>query len=117
MTIGRKRGRVEGPELDAPIAEAGNFQQEVQPEVPEATPDAVKGKTRGKTTLQVIPTGELNRQTLEWNERGQPVGELSVRFSSTVRVIVREQVSINIDDWRNVEDKIKNEAWGILLVM
>lgn len=66
--------------------------------------------------MQVIPTGEKNRQSLEWNERGQPVGEVSKRFSSTVGVIVRENIPINIISWHEVKIGTKNSAWGLLTV-
>ncbi|KAL6139057.1 hypothetical protein ACLB2K_064334 [Fragaria x ananassa] len=116
MPIGRKRTRAEvqqEPEGNPRIEAAPNIKQEAGGS--EVTPNGGKTKKRGKTTLQVIPTGESQRQTIEWNEKGQPVGAQSVKFSSAVGCIVREQVPINIHDWRLVEDKTKNEVWGLLL--
>lgn len=118
MPIGRKRTRAEEqqePEGNPRIEAAPNIEQEAGGS--EVTPNGGKTKKRGKTTLQVIPTGESQRQTIEWNEKGQLVGAQSVKFSSAVGCIVREQVPINIHDWRLVEDKTKNEVWGLLLVM
>ena len=74
-------------------------------------------KKRGKTTLQVIPTGEKYRKEVEWNESGQPVGEVSIRFSTTLGVIVRECVPINIESWDKVTPPIKNRAWTLLMVI
>ncbi|KAL6218695.1 hypothetical protein ACLB2K_011905 [Fragaria x ananassa] len=116
MPIGRKRTRTEEqqePEGNPRIEAAPNIEQEAGGS--EVTPNGGKTKKRGKTTLQVIPTGESQRQTIEWNEKGQLVGAQSVKFSSAVGCIVREQVPINIHDWRLVEDKTKNEVWGLLL--
>ena len=72
-----------------------------------------KKKKRGK----VIPTGEKYRKKIEWNESGQPVGEVSVTFSTTLRVILRECVPINIESWDQVTPSIKNRARTLLMVI
>ncbi|XP_040365495.1 uncharacterized protein LOC121050192 isoform X1 [Rosa chinensis] len=115
METVKKRGRT-GYTEDARARQSDDC-SESNPEL-ELTPDpASNGKkaVRGKTTLQVIPTGESNRQSVEWNERGQPVGDFSKRFSSTVGVLVRETVPINIQTWPAVDDKTKNSIWGLLM--
>ncbi|CAB4289356.1 unnamed protein product [Prunus armeniaca] len=63
-----------------------------------------KKKKIGQTTFQVILTGEKYRQKVERNESGQPIGEVSVRFSTTLGIIVRECV-------------LKNQAWTLLMVI
>ncbi|KAK9943082.1 hypothetical protein M0R45_008703 [Rubus argutus] len=91
--IGTKRGRKDSNDHARDSDECSKTTPQNEPN--SGSTDNGKKKTRGKTTLQVIPTGEKNRQSLEWNERGQPVGEVSKKFSSTVGVIVRESIPIN----------------------
>ncbi|KAI5335331.1 hypothetical protein L3X38_025464 [Prunus dulcis] len=40
---------------------------------------------------------------------------VSVRFSTTLGVIVRECVPINIESWDQVTPSIKNRAWTLLM--
>ena len=55
--------------------------------------------------------GKKRRQTVEWNEVGQPIGKASVRFSTALGVLVRQYIQINVDYWRKVDDQKKNESW------
>ncbi|KAK9912428.1 hypothetical protein M0R45_036293 [Rubus argutus] len=111
--IGTKRGRKDSNDHARDSDECSKTTPQNEPN--SGSTDNGKKKTRGKTTLQVIPTGKKNRQSLEWNERGQPVGEVSKKFSSTVGVIVQESIPINIISWHKVKIDTKNSAWGLLM--
>lgn len=73
-------------------------------------------KPRSRTCLKVMATGEKEKQLVEWNERGQPVGDVSVQFSSTVGVMVREQVSCVIESWHKVDKSDKDRLWKLVQV-
>lgn len=77
---------------------------------------ASRKPVRGKTTLQVTPTGEAGAQQVTWNERGQPVGKISERFSSTVGVIVREHAPLNAMTWHKVCGPTRDDLWDYLMV-
>ena len=76
-----------------------------------------KKKPRGRTCLQVMATGEKEKKLVEWNSKGQPVGAVSFKFSSTMGVIVREQVPIVIDNWHGVKDLARDSLWTLLMVI
>ena len=67
--------------------------------------------------MQVWATGENERKLVEWNARGQPVGKVSVNFSSTLGVIIREKVPITLKDWHEVKDKDRDNLWKLLMVI
>ena len=66
--------------------------------------------------MDVLPVGKTKRKRIKWNEFGQPIGKNSINFSSTVGVLVRQNVPITISTWRKVSDKIKEELWILILV-
>ncbi|KAJ6827620.1 uncharacterized protein M6B38_366960 [Iris pallida] len=74
-----------------------------------------KKKTRGKIKVPVVAVGENNRTMIEWNGYGQSVGKQSVRFNTAVGCIVRENVPININTWHNVDKRIKEKLWGLMM--
>ncbi|KAL6194566.1 hypothetical protein ACLB2K_035648 [Fragaria x ananassa] len=59
--------------------------------------------------------GEKEKKLVEWNSKGQPVGAVSFKFSSTMGVIVREQVPIVIDNWHGVKDLARDSLWTLLM--
>nr|XP_011465857.1 PREDICTED: uncharacterized protein LOC105351934 [Fragaria vesca subsp. vesca] len=89
VTSGRKRGRSETE---------GNSVQCAQSTDEGENHDVGKGK-----------------KLVEWNSKGQPVGAVSVKFSSTMGVIVREQVPIVIDNWHGVKDLARDSLWTLLM--
>nr|XP_011463624.1 PREDICTED: uncharacterized protein LOC105351335 [Fragaria vesca subsp. vesca] len=62
-----------------------------------------------------MATSEKEKKLVEWNSKGQPVGEVSRKFSSTMGVIVREQVPIVFDSWHGVKDPARNTLWELLM--
>lgn len=116
MNTGKKRGRNGWKESQRKGGHSDQCSESTSQEENPSLTDNGK-KKRGRTCLQVMATGENQRKLVEWNERGQPVGEVSKRFSSTIGVIVREQVPINIETWHKVTDGAKNNLWKLLMVI
>ena len=110
MTSGRKRGRSETEGNSVQCAQSTDEGENHDVSVK-------KKKPRGRTCLQVMATGEKEKKLVEWNSKGQPVGAVSVKFSSTMGVIVREQVPIVIDNWHEVKDLARDSLWTLLMVI
>ncbi|CAA0823080.1 Unknown protein, partial [Striga hermonthica] len=53
---------------------------------------------------------------VNWNDLGQPIEPYGSMFVSTIGNVVRENIPITIDDWRNKDlDVSKDLIWNILL--
>jgi hypothetical protein len=72
--------------------------------------------TRGPTKMLVIAKRQGERKTIQFNERDQPVGEESVKFSSFLGVLAREIVPITHDSWVLMDDKSKERLWVLVKV-
>ncbi|KAK7259697.1 hypothetical protein RIF29_25310 [Crotalaria pallida] len=61
----------------------------------------------------ILERSRNNRPILvEWNPKGQPIGKNASRFNSYIGVVTKRDASINIDDWRDEENKeVKEEIW------
>ncbi|KAL6219612.1 hypothetical protein ACLB2K_007371 [Fragaria x ananassa] len=108
VTSGRKRGRSETEGNSVQCAQSTDEGENHDVSVK-------KKKPRGRTCLQVMATGEKEKKLVEWNTKEQPVGAVSVKFSSTMGVIVREQVPIVIDNWHGVKDIARDSLWTLLM--
>ena len=105
------KGNIESGDVDEDSSQSNTDEEETdQPDINK------KKKVRGVTRLDILPVGEKQRQTVEWNEVGQPIGKASVRFSTALGVLVRQYIPINVDNWKKVDDQKKNELWTLLLV-
>ena len=71
-----------------------------------------KKKKRGPTRMGMVQS----RIKITFNERGQPVAENSSKLSSYLGVIAREHIPIVIDDWRKVDEEIKQQLWELVQV-
>lgn len=65
-------------------------------------------KGRGKAKMLNIPEGK--QLEIEFNERGQPIGLNSPKYSSLLGVTVKEIVPITMK-WEDVTDIIKERLW------
>lgn len=62
-------------------------------------------KTRGTTSLKDLET----LLDIEFNERNQAVGERQSNFANYVGLTARSMISINIDSWKKVDQKEKDQ--------
>ncbi|KAF6162848.1 hypothetical protein GIB67_029117 [Kingdonia uniflora] len=65
-------------------------------------------RRRGKNKCKVIVVESCKRRPLNFNIKGQPIGEYSVFFSTYIGVIVREIVPITILTWHKVKPDVKD---------
>lgn len=70
-----------------------------------------KRRTRGPTRMSKLAKSHEDKVNVEFNIIGNPVGKGSVTLSSFMGVLVREHVSVLLDDWRYVDSKIKDTMW------
>ncbi|KAK9284504.1 hypothetical protein L1049_023678 [Liquidambar formosana] len=71
-------------------------------------------KKRGKNKLHLIPLSGCGRLEVEFNERGQPVGENSAKYASHLGSLAREHVPIIIRDWRLVDPQTRDDLWTLV---
>ncbi|KAL5551150.1 hypothetical protein UlMin_001326 [Ulmus minor] len=77
---------------------------------PQNVVDGKKKKKRGPTRMGMVQS----RIKITFNERGQPVAENSSKLSSYLGVIAREHIPIVIDNWRKVDEEIKQQLWELV---
>ncbi|KAK7257627.1 hypothetical protein RIF29_31729 [Crotalaria pallida] len=71
---------------------------------------------RGKTVLKkvIILRNKLGKIPVEWNVKGQPVGQYRSLFRSHIGVIVRQEVSITLTNWKDASDETRSiSPWDI----
>lgn len=74
-------------------------------------------KKRGPTRLRDLCSNPTELIEVDFNERGQPIGEHSEWLSSFLGAISRQFVPVNIEDWRKVEKQTKKDLWTCVKVM
>lgn len=84
-------------------------------EIPQELTNLTK-KTRGKTLLANLTKRNRDLRTINWNEKGQPIGANSVQFSSFMGALVREVVPYTISDWRKISPLMKDVLWASIQV-
>ena len=68
-------------------------------------------KTRGPTKMRKVAKHIEDKVEVEFNALGEHVGRGSVTLSSFLGPLVREHVSVLLDDWRHLEEKTKDAFW------
>lgn len=68
-------------------------------------------KLRGPTKMKDIAKDPNYRESVDLTYMGEPYGPGSVKLSSYLGPLVREHVSIVIDDWRKVGKDIRTILW------
>jgi hypothetical protein len=53
---------------------------------------------------------------IDFDERGMPIGPNAHHFKTYLGTLVRSQVGINIDDWKQVDQGRKNTIWEAMQV-
>ncbi|GMN65459.1 hypothetical protein TIFTF001_034521 [Ficus carica] len=72
------RGNIESRDTNEDLSQSNTDEEIDQPEINK------KENVRGVTRPDILPVGEKRRQTVEWNQVGQPIGKASVRFSTAL---------------------------------
>ncbi|KAL0749608.1 hypothetical protein Bca101_031611 [Brassica carinata] len=91
-------------------AEAPAGADEVQTQTDTATASQRK-RRRGPTKMKHIAKDPTERQHVDFTDLGDPCGPGSVLLSSYLGPLVREHVSVIIDNWRKVSEEIKTVLW------
>lgn len=76
-----------------------------------------KRKTRGPTRMRKLGKSSDDKVEVDFNAIGNHVGRGSVRLSSFVGIIVREHVSVLLDDWRHLDVRTKEMMWEEIQVV
>ncbi|KAK9145616.1 hypothetical protein Sjap_005519 [Stephania japonica] len=71
-------------------------------------------KKRGPTKLQTFAV--QTRQVIHFNDKGQPIGENSKKFSSFLGAMGRDMVRITIPEWPHVSAERKEELWKLVML-
>ncbi|PIA46972.1 hypothetical protein AQUCO_01500482v1 [Aquilegia coerulea] len=66
---------------------------------------------RGPAKCDTVATESSKRMKVNFNERGQPIGDESNKLVSFVGANVRKIVDMTIHDWRKVSPGIKETLW------
>ncbi|KAK9153216.1 hypothetical protein Sjap_000696 [Stephania japonica] len=82
----------------------------------QATSTIVKEKRKRGRTLM----GSINNLTpklkIEFNDKGQMVGENSKKLASYMGVLAREHASLDFSSWTKVDSLTKNRLWEMVTV-
>lgn len=94
-------------------------EQEEDPEgeiVGEEPVEPVRKKQRGPTRMKKLAKDPNNRERVEFNKMGEPIGPGSVKLSSYLGPLVREHVPLTIGDWRKISEELKTVLWKSIQV-
>ena len=80
------------------------------------------GKTRrprGPTVMAnlVRERAEGKKRTVMFNANGHPVGDSGIKLQSFLGTLARSNIPIDIQNWKNVPDAIKNNLWDEIMEM
>ncbi|CAA7022577.1 unnamed protein product [Microthlaspi erraticum] len=70
-----------------------------------------KKKTRGPTKMRKVAKHHDDKVQVEFTSVGEHVGVGSVTLSSFLGPLVREHVSVLLDDWRHLDDELRDTLW------
>lgn len=71
----------------------------------------MKRRTRGRTKVKRLLANVLSRIEVEFNGEGEPVGDGSIKLSSYLGLLVREHVSVTVDNWKHLSNELKVILW------
>ncbi|KAE8649224.1 hypothetical protein Csa_014966 [Cucumis sativus] len=73
---------------------------------------ARRGPTIMPELLHIRNSGE--RKTIEYNDRGQPVGENAKKMQSFIGVCVRQQIPLTYNSWKEVPQELKDTIFDCI---
>lgn len=66
---------------------------------------------------QIVRNRALGKKfSVDWNAKGQPIGQNASPFISYIGVLVRMTVPITINNWRHVDKAVKDLIWDDIAV-
>ena len=74
-----------------------------------ADPETKRGITIMNFVLKAKSKGHI--LVVDWNNKGQPIGDMKEKFVSYIGVVTRLNVPIIFDDWRKVPKQHKEHIW------
>lgn len=74
-------------------------------------------KTRGPTKMRGVAKHHEDKVDVEFTSLGEHVGKGSITLSSFLGPLVREHVSVLLDDWRHLDDKTTYILWEEIQVL
>lgn len=78
----------------------------------EASPsDGKPKKKRGPTKMRKVAKDHQEKVSVSFTELGEHIGPGSVTLSSFLGPLVREHVTVLLDDWRNLDNQTKDTLW------
>lgn len=81
--------------------------------------DPPRRKGRGPTKLnEVVVRQGTNVQPIrvDFDDDMNPIGEVGANFISYIGFVVRNRISILVNDWRRVNKDVKDQCWSDILV-
>ena len=80
--------------------------------------DNEKHQGRGKTRMSYMTQQKAKgiKKNLQWNDLGQPIGDVYTNMISYLGSRVRATISINSGDWRKVPQDLKDGLWEDIIV-
>ncbi|KAF5204478.1 hypothetical protein FRX31_005934 [Thalictrum thalictroides] len=89
----------------------GGFNNDGEDNVPASTKDSsMSRKPRGPTNPTIVLDSSCKKK-IQFNGRGQPIGENSVSLSTELGNIAKEMVPLNYHDWRKIPKHHKDFYW------
>lgn len=73
-----------------------------------------KKRTRGPTTCKKLKENILKQKVdynIDFDQHGNPIGDIAHKFSSYIGSVVRLRVDINFASWDLVDEGLKNTIW------
>lgn len=59
----------------------------------------------------------VQRRTVQFDEvTGKAIGPNSVKFNSFIGVLARNKASILVTDWKDIDEKVKDNMWETIMV-
>nr|GMC76399.1 putative transposase, Ptta/En/Spm, plant [Ipomoea batatas] len=69
--------------------------------------------TRGRTQMHKLAMQRAQgvKKVVEFNDLGQPIGQIAAEMQSYIGVLAREKVKVNYKTWKHVPEDIKEKIW------
>ncbi|CAE5959422.1 unnamed protein product [Arabidopsis arenosa] len=68
-------------------------------------------RTRGQTKMRKVAKDPLSKVEVDFTSLGEHCGSGSVTLSSFLGPLVREHVTVLLDDWRKLDEQTKDTMW------
>ena len=77
-----------------------------------------KKRTRGLTKRGdlILARNHERKILVEFNDKNQPAGKFEIKMMSYLGSVARHYVPIDILDWREVPEELKNKIWEDIFV-